>query len=128
MLKDHFTLQQLLANLTHGHLGPPLLPNGKSSVVPFIAGPDVANAGYSGGKRYWSDYFSNATDLGQGPGVNYATWHHYYGSGETATTADTHSPAVLDSFISQQQAMAQAMGTSDTAIWLGECGNITCAV
>ena len=55
-----------------------------------------------------------------------ATWHHYYGSSKTATLEDTHSPAVLDHFIVQQNEMAaslvqQSSGADITPpIWLGE--------
>ena len=118
LVEDHERLRELLG------------PRG------FVAGPDVANSGYSGGRRYWREFWGNVSRSGRrlhssgretSPLLNAATWHHYYGNGKTATTADTHSARVLDSFITSQQAMATALRDAsaeahDAAppIWLGE--------
>jgi len=118
-LQDHAALRALISELSPTAAQEPLL----------IVGPDVANAGPSGGRKYFEEYFGNQTSLVKGRGVDAATWHHYYGSSKTATLADTHSPAVLDSFIAQQTAMSKALaertgcspsGRECPPIWLGE--------
>lgn len=120
LVQDHVALRALIAELSPGTVKQQM-----------IVGPDVANAGSSGGKKYWMEYFGNQTARVKPPsrGVDAASWHHYYGSSKTATLADTHSPKVLDSFITEQTAMAKALAErtgcwpSDrqcAPIWLGE--------
>jgi heparanase 1 len=115
MLEDHLTLASLVEEV-YAAQSPHLRP--------MISGPDVANAGPTGGKRYWAEYFGNHS-ASSGTGVSRATWHHYYGSGKTATIADTYSPATLDKLIVQQRQMAAVLTStlgpkSNLPIWLGE--------
>jgi heparanase 1 len=100
LAEDHASLRRLLARLD---------PASSTASAPVVVGPDVANAGPTGGRKYWAEFFGNQSAAGppQARGhVDAATWHHYYGSSKTATLEDTHSPAVLDSFILQQKEMA----------------------
>eukprot|EP01043_Picozoa_sp_COSAG02_P050312 COSAG02_NODE_5158_length_4582_cov_15.877091_2_plen_365_part_00 len=114
LAKDHASLRSLLARLAPS----------SAATTPVVVGPDVANAGPTGGGKYWAEYFSNQSAVGGH--VDAATWHHYYGSSKTATLQDTHSPLVLDKFIVQQNEMAASLalhsGGSAHAppIWLGE--------
>ena len=113
LAEDHASLRHLLARLAPS----------SSATQPLVIGPDVANAGPTGGGKYWAEYFGNQSTVGGH--VDAATWHHYYGSSRTATLADTHSPLVLDKFIVQQQAMAVSLlqhsgSSTPPPIWLGE--------
>lgn len=114
LAKDHASLRSLLARLAPS----------SAATKPVVVGPDVANAGPTGGGKYWAEYFGNQSAAGGH--VDAATWHHYYGSSKTATLEDTHSPTVLDKFIVQQSEMAASLvahgsGTGHTPpIWLGE--------
>jgi heparanase 1 len=112
LAKDHASLRSLLARLA---------PSSAAS-KPVVIGPDVANAGPTGGGKYWAEYFGNQSAAGGH--VDAATWHHYYGSSKTATLEDTHSPLVLDKFIAQQEAMAASLVQHTSGytppIWLGE--------
>ena len=113
LVRDHAALRALIASLSPAAAKQPLL----------VVGPDVANAGPTGGEKYWREYFGNQSAMAA-RGVDAATWHHYYGSSKTATLADTHSPAVLDKFLTQQTTMAAALAESTHGrpppIWLGE--------
>lgn len=113
LAKDHASLRSLLARLAPSSL----------AAKPVVVGPDVANAGPTGGGKYWAEYFGNQSSVGGH--VDAATWHHYYGSSKTATLQDTHSPVVLDKFIVQQSEMAASLaqhsgGSHAPPIWLGE--------
>lgn len=55
--------------------------------------------------------------------VDAASYHHYYGSGKTATVSSAHSPATLDRFVSAQQAIARDLASTASAatpIWIDE--------
>jgi heparanase 1 len=121
LVADHAALRRLLATVA-----PPSSSPATAATQPLVVGPDVANAGSTGGARYWAEYFGNQSAAG-GRGVDAATWHHYYGSSKTASLADTHSPAVLDKFIVQQLQMTASLlqhtrGSNRVPppIWLGE--------
>jgi heparanase 1 len=114
LLQDHLALNTLI-EIVYAESG---------QQRPQVTGPDVANAGPTGGARYWSEYFGNHS-VSSGPGISRASWHHYYGSGKTATVADTYSPTTLDKLVVQQQQMAsileEKLGPSaNVPIWLGE--------
>ena len=60
--------------------------------APLVIGPSVANAGPTGGGLFWRQFFANAS-AGR---VDGASYHHYYGAAKKATTANAHSPSLLD--------------------------------
>ena len=112
LVRDHTALRELIDETRRLHSSSSSSSSSSSpSPPPLVVGPDVANAGPTGGARFWAQYFGNESAQharapgGGGGGVGAASWHHYYGSAKTATAETTHDPAVLDKLITQQLAM-----------------------
>ena len=86
LVRDHAALRALIASLSPAAAQQPLLvvgPDGKCSrslascfgSLKEAAAP-VANAGPTGGEKYWREYFGNQSAVAA-HGVDAATWHHY---------------------------------------------------